>query len=472
MAHVLVVDDEPALCAVLTPLLRERGHTAQGALSGEAALVAVRERRPDLVLLDLRMDGMDGLETLDRLRRTAPSVPVVMSTAYGDIDSAVTAMKMGALDFLAKPFDNARLLDTIDRLLAISRGGLARPRPAAIGESVPFRDTMDLALKFAVPDINVLLCGETGTGKEIFARLIHAASKRGEGPFVPVDCSMLPSELVESELFGHEKGAFTGATVARIGRFEAANGGTLFLDEVGNLSLGFQAKLLRVLQERCFCRVGSSEPFRVDVRIVSATNVDLREAIQRGAFRRDLFYRLKEINIELPPLRERRGDVPLLAGHFARLAAGRLGRPVPTLCGAALEALDAWSWPGNVRELESAIKTAVVLAADVILPEHLPAEIRGSLPGGAGLAAREPGKQGEDHARMELQMELKIPPPGQEVNLKAFASEAAEQAERILLASMLQRERCAYVQLAKLLGVDPKTLRAKLRRYGLDRRAA
>ena len=468
MAHILIVDDEPALYAMLSRLLQERGHTVQGAPSGEAALAAVRERPADLVLLDLHMDGMDGLETLDRLRRAVPAVPVAMITAFGDVGSAVTAMKRGAIDFFAKPFDNARLLDAIDVLLAIRRGGLDRARPEAIGESEPFRDAMDLALRFAVPDINVLLCGETGTGKEVFARLIHAASKRGKGPFVPVDCSVLPGELVESELFGHEKGAFTGATASRIGRFEAANGGTLFLDEVGNLSLGFQAKLLRVLQERSFCRVGSSEPLRVDVRIVSATNVDLGEAVQRGTFRRDLFYRLDEIAITLPPLRTRRGDVRPLAEHFVRLAAGWLGRPVPTICGAALEVLDAWSWPGNVRELESALKVAVVLAADIILPEHLPVEIRGSRLNGAGSAAHKPGNDGKG----PTQLALTLPPMGQGTSLSAFRSEAAEQAERILLSGMLQRQRSTYAQLARLLGVDPKTLRAKLRKYGMDKRVA
>ena len=472
MAHILIVDDERELCALVATLVAERGHSSQCVCSGEAALHATNDRRPDLVLLDLRLGGMDGLETLRRLKPIAPGSPIVMMTAFGNVQAAVNAMKIGATDFVSKPFNNQALLSTIETLLAMGREARG-DAPTLVGESPPFRKAMDLALKFAVPDINVLLLGETGTGKELFARTIHAASKRRKGPFVPVDCSMLAENLIESELFGHEKGAYTGATSARIGRFEMAQGGTIFLDEIGNLPAGFQAKLLRVLQERSMERVGGRETIRLDVRVVSATNVNLKEAISVGRFRQDLYYRLQEMTICLPSLRERNGDLRRIAQYFVALYAERFGNGVREISDEAFEILESYDWPGNVRELENAMKSAVVQATDVVLADHLPPEIHGQ----ASHAVTTPrplrsfpdvapgGTNGGEEDRLKLDTELGF--QVSEIDLKAYAAEAGEQAERSLLTALLCRGRMSGAQMAKMLSVDPKTLRTKLKKYGL-----
>lgn len=450
MAHVLIVDDEPAFCSLVAALLRERGHDPRCVSTGEAAILAVGERQPALVLLDLHLEGISGTETLRRLVSIAPDLPIVILTAFGNVEVAVHAMKLGATDFVTKPFNNKEFLNTIETLLAL-RHEVNAHLPNLIGESRPFREAMDLARKFAVPDINVLLLGETGTGKEFFARMIHAASKRRDGPFVAVDCSILAEGLIESELFGHEKGAFTGATAARIGRFERAQGGTLFLDEIGNLPVPFQAKLLRVLQERCLERVGGRESIQLDIRIVSATNVNLTEAIATRRFRQDLYYRLQEMVVELPPLRTRQGDIRRIAKHFVTRYSDKFQLSPRRISDSALEVLERYTWPGNVRELENVIKSAVVLTSEVVLPEHLPPAIHGNA---CADAAKGPISSNE-HVE-------------QETNLKVLGAKAAEQAERSLLISLLGLERMSASQLAKTLGVDPKTLRNKLRKYGLE----
>ena len=299
MAHILIVDDERSLGALVSAILLERGHTSRWVGSGAEALDALGDRRPDLVLLDLHLGAMDGMEVLRRMRPAAPGMPIVMFTGHGTVAVAVEAMKHGATDFVVKPFENRVLLATIEALLSMQRGE-GTGAPLLLGDSPAFRLAMERALRFAVPDINVLLLGETGTGKELFARAIHAASKRRKGPFVAVDCSVMPEGLIESELFGHERGAYTGATSARQGHLEAAQGGTLFLDEIGNWPLDFQAKLLRVLQARKMERVGGRDTVALDVRVVSATNVDLTEAIRVGRFRQDLYYRLQEITVTCP----------------------------------------------------------------------------------------------------------------------------------------------------------------------------
>ena len=398
---------------------------------------------------------------------------------------------MTSARFLSPVADIGRAV-VIGRDLALRRGatGTFRLRP---GTDRSFLAAKDLGVRFAMPEINVLLTGETGTGKDVFARMIHDASKRSLGPFLPVDCSVLPGELVESELFGHEKGAFTGAVTARIGRFESAQGGTLFLDEIGNLPLGVQAKLLRVLQERRISRLGSTETIRLDVRLVSATNVDLEDAVERGAFRRDLYFRLNEASIPLPPLRDRPGDVELLALHFAEASARRLGRPAPALTEEALQSLASYGWPGNVRELENAMKAAVVLADTKIKPEHLPSGLQNGRVASAakarsaarsiaaGPAGRDTGKRATiavpptrgstrpapTETPGVLHVELDIPLDETGMDLKAVAARAAEEAERALLRELLSQGDRNLARLSRLLDVDPKTLRARLRKYGL-----
>jgi len=317
-------------------------------------------------------------------------------------------------------------------------------------------------VRFAVPDINVLLVGETGTGKELFARMIHSESKRSAGPFIAVDCSMLPENLIESELFGHEKGAFTGAIAARVGRFEMARGGTLFLDEISNLPLSFQAKLLRVLQERCMERVGGRETIRLDVRVISATNLDLKNAMREGKFRPDLYYRLEEMTISLPPLRERNGDIRHITRHYVHYYSTLFGKEICAVSGSALELLEGHAWPGNVRELENVIKSAVVLADNIVLPEHLPREIRGN--GGRPAVAE---KSQEENNEERLLVEIDLGVSHSEIDLKALGCEAAEQAERLLLEALMRRSGLSGAQMARMLNVDPKTLRMKLRKYGL-----
>jgi len=460
MACVLVVDDDSHFCDSVDRLLREHGHRTETVYSGHAALSSIRRSRADLVLLDVQMDGMDGLQTLRRLRQVKPDLPVVMVTGHHDMDTAVTAMKGGAMDFITKPLDAQRLLDTIQWLLSTPASkGLA---PAGlVGQSRVFTEAMSLLSRFAIPDINVLLRGETGTGKELFARRLHDMSKRSEGPFVAVDCSVLPEHLFESELFGHERGAFTGAVGSRVGRLEMAQGGTLFLDEIGNLATSQQAKLLRVIQQRRFQRIGGRETIELDVRLVAATNVDLLAAISAREFRQDLYYRLNEVSIQLPPLRRRREDIEALAGHFITLYAARFQHPAQRLSAEALALLQAYAWPGNVRELKNAMKSAVILAGEEVRPAHIPVEV-----GGQRRAAVETVGTRPVGSAMRISLDLDLPDEG--LDLKKISSEVAQHAERALLESLAREPGITRARLARYCHVDPKTLRTKLQKYGIQ----
>ncbi len=477
MSQILIIDDEITIRRVLDRMLRELGHATEQAESGESGLLAARVRRPDLILLDVNMGGMDGLETLSRLCREVPGVPVVIMTGQGSVETAVSAFKLGAVDFVTKPFDQHKLRTTLHALLVAPSDGPAAAASSLVGESPRFRETMALAIKFARPDINILLEGETGTGKELFAGAIHAASKRRDGPFIAVDCSILSASLIESELFGHEKGAFTGASSAHTGYFQRADGGTLFLDEIGNLPLPFQAKLLRVLQERSIARVGGRETIKLDIRVVSATNVSVREAVRAGTFRMDLYYRLGEVTLSLPPLRERTGDIERLALHFTRRYAAQFGLQARSLSPRALELLCAHSWPGNVRELEGVIKSAVVLAGERVEPEDLPREITErrspSLHDAAPASVRRPSAPPPSNplpgpSSEQFRMEITFGTEEEKLDLKALAQSATEKAERAVLQAMLQKRRYSHADLARRMNIDVKTLRAKLRKYGLE----
>ncbi|HWH02187.1 MAG TPA: sigma-54 dependent transcriptional regulator [Gemmatimonadales bacterium] len=400
MAFVLAVDDDAGVLRILERILRREGHTVATACSGEAALTSVGTRRPDAVVLDVQMPGIDGLETLARLRHQVPGVPVVIMTGLGDVDTAVLAFKRGAADFVVKPFVEAKLLLALGSALAAGTGAPGPHAPAVIGGSPRFRDAMDLAIRLARPDINILLEGETGTGKELFARAIHAASARKGGPFVPVDCSTLAESLIESELFGHEKGAFSGAVTRKIGRFELARGGTLFLDEIADMTLPLQAKILRAVQEREIERVGGGDPIPIDVRLIAASNRELRDAIQQGRFREDLYYRLAVVIVRLPRLSERGADLALLAAYFARQFASQYGKHITGFSDRTLELLTAHRWVGNVRELRNAIEQAVIVAdGGTILVEHLPDEIRGHEGSLAGTLSGELATLAEAEAR-------------------------------------------------------------------------
>ena len=384
MATVLVIDDDNSLRVAIEKILRREGHRVLAAASGADGLALLAAEPVDVMLTDLKMDGLDGLEVLAQTRQAAPLTQVVLITAHGTVEDAVDAMKQGAYDFLLKPVERADLVSTIQRAIdrrdlvvenrsLRDRIGETDAEPILIGNSPRMKDVRATIHRVAASSATVLIEGETGTGKEVVARTIHAASDRRHGPFIVVNCAALPDSLIESELFGHERGAYTGAETQRQGRFELADGGSLLLDEVGDMPLAAQAKLLRVLQDGTFERLGGSETLHADVRTLAASNRDLAAAAEEGSFREDLYYRLRVIRVLLPPLRERRTDVPLLAQHFLRLAAAKNGRPTPRLSPEALATLQRYTWPGNVRELENAIEAAVVLAQDdVIDPDSLP----------------------------------------------------------------------------------------------------
>ncbi|HXV83649.1 MAG TPA: sigma-54 dependent transcriptional regulator [Candidatus Binatia bacterium] len=384
-ARVLIVDDDPASRRLLEVRLRPLECDVATAGNGEQALAAIRKDVPDLVLLDLQMPKMGGIEVLRTLRKEAINVPVIVITAHGSVETAVEAMKEGAYDFITKPVD-AHHFDIVIRKL-VEREGLKRERELfseeadkryrlVVGKSDKMNEAVETAKKAAASKATVLLLGESGTGKEIFARAIHNWSERKNQPFVAINCVGLSKELLESELFGHEKGSFTGADQLKKGKMELANGGTVFLDEVGDVSQELQTKLLRFLQEREFDRVGGVKPIHVDVRIVGATNRDLDLAVKDGRFREDLYHRLNVVPITLPPLRERREDISALARHFLQRFAKEVKKNLSGINEEALGKLSAYDWPGNVRELANVIERAVVLGqGPEIAPHDLPARI-------------------------------------------------------------------------------------------------
>jgi two-component system response regulator AtoC len=388
-ATVLIVDDEENIRRVLSMALQKEGYHTLTASGGHQALKLLDEARCDVMLSDVVMPDMNGLELLRRVREKHPELLVVMMTAYGTIPAAVEAMRLGAVDFLTKPLEMEVLRKVIRNALRDRERGLkapserkrspARKATTFIGNSPAIQQVLAIVERVADTRTTVLITGESGTGKELIARMLHEKSSRAGGPFVAVSCAAIPETLLEVELFGAVKGAYTGADTDRIGKFEAANGGTLFLDEIGDIPPLIQVKLLRVLQEREIERLGSNKPIPVDVRLVAATNRDLEQAVQEGSFRADLFYRLQVVHIHLPPLRERLEDIPLLVDYFVRKYAAENQRAMRKVCPEALERLQAYPWPGNVRELENTIESAVVLAppdATVLLPEHLPPHLR------------------------------------------------------------------------------------------------
>ncbi|MBP5986821.1 MAG: sigma 54-interacting transcriptional regulator [Azonexus sp.] len=380
-AHVLVVDDDEDILRLLTMRLRARGFRVTAVGSAEQALAQIAVDPPRVVVSDVRLPGQDGLALFEEVRRTRPTLPVILLTAHGNIPDAVDATSRGVFGYLTKPFDSQILLEKIDRALLLS----APTSP--VGDEVPatvqgddawmagvvFRSSrmaelMAEARMVAASDASVLIRGESGTGKEVLARAIHRASPRAKGPFVAINCGAIPEQLLESELFGHAKGAFTGAGASRVGLFQAANGGTLFLDEIGDMPLALQVKLLRVLQERVVRPVGTTKAEPVDVRLLSATHRDLDAAMAQGQFREDLYYRLDVVSLNLPRLDERREDIPLLASHFVQLLAGKYGKPVNGFAPEALEALATASWPGNVRQLFNVVEQSCALTSTPLIP--------------------------------------------------------------------------------------------------------
>jgi two-component system, NtrC family, response regulator AtoC len=398
--RVLVVDDEANARAALAELLRDEGYAVETAGDGFKALGKVAEFEPDIVLTDLKMPGMDGLELLRKLRAEDEERVVVVMTAFGAIESAVSAMKEGAADYLAKPINVTELTlvlkRELERLRLRREAGLLRARLAErysfqniIGSAPIMQEIFKTVVQVATARASVLITGESGTGKELIAAAIHERSPRAKGPFVKLHCAALAETILESELFGHERGSFTGAAGRREGRFAQANGGTLFLDEIGDISPAVQVKLLRFLQEHEFERVGGNETVKVDVRVIAATNRDLKAEVAAGRFREDLYYRLNVINLEMPAMRARPSDVPLLAMHFLRKYAAENGKSIQAFSDAALAQLAGYRWPGNVRELENVVERAVVLCnGPLITPTELPQHL---VPQGTGAGIQIPG---------------------------------------------------------------------------------
>jgi two-component system, NtrC family, response regulator AtoC len=412
--RILIADDEPDLRELLAELLGDEGYTTDAAASGDEVLARLQsDTRYDLLLLDLRMPGTDGLQLLERLRNEGNEIPVIMMTAHSTSSSAIRAMQMGAYDYLPKPFDNDEVLVVVKRLfehqaLASRVRALERQaedlRERMIGRSPAMREIYKTIGRVADSEASVMISGETGTGKELAANLIHQFSSRRNGPpMVKVNCAALPETLIESELFGHEKGAFTGAVAQRKGRFELANKSTIFLDEVGEISLGMQKKLLRVLQEGEIERVGGSTPIKVDVRVIAATNRDLLKEVDENRFREDLYYRLNVINIHMPPLRERRGDISVLVEHFLDKYRYKPGAPPTKISEEALGLLENYEWPGNVRQLENEIERAVTLSHGNVITSHYLNLSQHGIPTQIDLATRVRNAEGLDVVLREVE---------------------------------------------------------------------
>ncbi len=458
MARILVADDHDAVREGMVLSLTRLGHEVQGVKGGGEAIAAYRKRPADVVVTDLRMVPVDGIEVVRRLREADPEATVLVVSAHGTIAVAVDAMRGGAIDFIEKPFSPEVLRARVEKAIEIARerrgARTARARAEALEEDLgrehdphglvfrsdPMRRVLEQLRKVAPTDATVLVLGESGTGKELVARAIHEGSLRRERPFVSVSCAAIPEGLLESELFGHERGAFTGAVRRKLGRFELAHEGTLFLDEVGELPPFVQVKLLRVLQERRFERVGGEETVEVDVRLVSATNRDLAAMARDGRFREDLYYRLDVVPIHLPPLRDRPGDVEELARHFLARSAPRLGRAVKGFAPEALELLRRHRWPGNVRELENVVEQALVFAeGELVTPAELPAGLRHA-----------PPAQG-------------LPVPTGDRSL----TDILEDLERQLILAAYEKAKGVKAETARLLGIKPSALYYKLEKYGI-----
>lgn len=449
---VLLIDDDDSLRRVVEYNLGEDGYRVLTATDGASGLRMFHAEPVDLVLTDVRMPEMDGLELLTRVKAVQPDLPVIMLTAHGTIDSAVEAMKMGAFDYLTKPFNREQLKAAIRRALEVaaltSENRNLRQVVVdrfsftnMIAGSRAMRAVTDTAARVAHSDTTVLLEGESGTGKELLAKAIHFHSARTRGPFVTINCGAIPEQLLESELFGHRRGSFTGAVADKRGKFEAADGGTIFLDEIGELPSLLQVKILRVLQEREIDKVGETRPVKVDVRVIAATNRDLEKMIADGTFRDDLYYRLAVVSIRMPPLRERADDIPLLVDHFLSKHAERLGRPRPEVEKAVYSAFNLYGWPGNIRELENVIERALVLDKD----------------GGLGLDDLPERLGTREHRVANLRMEL----PDEGISL--------EDVERDLLLAALQKHNWNQTRAAAFLKITRSTLLYRMQKFGLER---
>ena len=456
---ILVIDDEPAIRESLTRLL-EPEFSTHTACSGIEGLTMVDLIAPDLVLLDMRMPQMSGLTILKKLKENSKDIPVIILTAYGSVNSAVRAIKLGAADYIEKPFESQKLKQVVRTILKRKQDiEELSSLLGIVGKSPPIQEVWQLVERYGPTDLPILLQGETGTGKELFARALHQVSKQCKEPFVPIDCSVLPESLVESEIFGYEKGAFTDAKKSKAGRLEWANGGTVLLDEIGNLPLSYQAKFLRVLQEKRYIPLGARKSRSLDIRPLSASNIDLGQAIQHGSFREDLYYRVSGVIIELPPLRERGSDIKLLARYFIEKYGRKYNKQALEISDEAMDLLLSYHWPGNIRELEHLITRAVISAGKTILPEHLLLRSQKEILTSAGNVKRA--------IRLELEVGCSTEDP---IDLKKIKREIEGKAERLIIAEVKKkRASLNQTELAKFLGIDTKTLRSKIKNDSCSR---
>ncbi|HXS69812.1 MAG TPA: sigma-54 dependent transcriptional regulator [Candidatus Polarisedimenticolia bacterium] len=479
MSKLLLIDDETDVQYSFQRIFDSPEIELTTASSGEEGLKLIPKVKPDLVLMDIRMGGMNGLETLRRIRQLDSKLLVILMTAYGTTQTAIEAMKLGAYDYLLKPFDVVKLKDIVNNALKAAHDmrQIVSYQPllesedyesGIVGRSEAMQQVFKMIGQVAGTEATALITGESGTGKELVARAIYHHSNRNSQPFLAVNCAAIPEQLLESELFGHERGAFTGATLQRIGKFEQCNGGTIFLDEIGDMTPATQTKILRVLQSGTFERVGGNTPLKVDVRIIAATNKPLEEAVARREFREDLFYRLNVVRIHIPPLRERREDVRLLVNYFLKKFARDQKAPPKSISSGVIKALEQYHWPGNVRELENVVRRALVVAkGDAILLSDLPPEIVGQAPApsasaplsSAPMGAVDPGATDVVALTRKLFQWARKDP-----KLKLIPA-----VERELVLQALKETGGNQVQAAKLLGITRATLRKRIEKFGIQR---
>ncbi len=450
--RILVVDDEEVMCDSLAAWLREDGYSVDTASCGREAVERARDKSYAICFVDLKMPGgMDGIETLQQIKKLRPDASLIIITAFATVDTAITAMKEGAQEYIVKPCNPAEISLLVERIIKVKnlqrentilRQKLTRQYRFhdIVSKNSKMQDVLELARRVSSLRSTVLIQGESGTGKELVARAIHNSGDRASKPFVAISCAALAESLLESELFGHEKGAFTGANQQKKGKFEQADGGTIFLDEIGDISPKVQVELLRVLQERCFYRVGGSQEIQVDSRVIAASHVNLQEAVREGKFRDDLFYRLNVVEIQIPPLRARREDIPLLANHFVDRLSHELGKNISGISDSALKALLDYDWPGNVRELENALERAIVTTSSSVLNHNDLAFIN----------AAANGKKGW-HVPTDMLL---------------------SEVEKQVIAATLDRHQGNVTETAEVLGIDRSTLYEKIKRYEIPRGAA
>jgi nitrogen regulation protein NR(I) len=475
MAKLLVIDDEPTIRFSIEQVFAEESVQVLGAETAAEGLQLAAEESPDVILLDIRLGDRSGLEVFHDLRRLDPRSLIIFITGHGTTDTAIEAMKLGAYDYLVKPFDAEQLQQVVGQAFAISRlmhvptileeGDRPEDKPdRLIGSGTAMQTVCKQIGRVAPQDVNVLILGESGTGKELVARAIYHHSRRNQEPFLAINCAAIPEPLLESELFGHERGAFTGADHRRIGKFEQAHGGTLLLDEIGDMAPHTQAKILRLLQEGTFDRIGGSEPISADVRIIAATNQNLDALIEQGKFRNDLYYRLRGVTIHLPPLREHREDIAELAHYFLFRFNKQLGTAVQSISPEALELLEQYEWPGNVRELQSVIREALIVSAgSTILPDFLPAELHQ-----AEVAEAEADSESSPMPEMawdalQAFVEAAVAKGETDVYRRAL-----ERFDRLVVSYILRHSGGQQNRAAEILGLSRVTLRAKLRHMQLS----